>query len=212
MKDKNTNFHIHSFMRRLGLSDREILVYAFLYSFTVGEGGYYWGGQKYMADVLGFSMRTLQRVLHKLYERGLVEKHKDGRSRQGIRCKKPSADINNNTANTYAYEQYDGRYSDTDGKIIEWNENSVAKMRENESEFYKAATPKHTLISYGREGLVLLTKSQYDTLCMLLPREQVQTYFLRYELMLKDNMKTGAKAPHSAYKTIAKWINEDTKI
>ena len=215
MENKTTGYYIHGFMNELGLNHKEMLVYAFIYSFTVNGTGFYFGTQKYMADKLSLSMRTLQRILHNLHSKKLIEKYTDGNHR-GVRCRPVPKEIQEEkTMDKRIYDfcdEYDGRYATRGGKVIEWSSDMVEKMNRNATEFYKSVTPKHTLIRYGREGLVQLTKPQYDALCSLLQREEVQNYFVRYESMLKENMEKGIPSPHSAYKTIAKWIEDDMSV
>ena len=80
-------YHIHSFMYNLGLKPAAFLIYATLYSFTIGERGLYHGSQKYLAESLEIGVRTLQNSIKELFLRGLIEKcvSEDGKYK-GIRC------------------------------------------------------------------------------------------------------------------------------
>ena len=82
-----SGYHIHRFMRELGLSGNELYVYALIYSYTSGEVGMYYGKRQYFADTLGISLRTLSRMLSSLFARGYIEKtvSPDGLYK-GIRC------------------------------------------------------------------------------------------------------------------------------
>lgn len=213
MENKQGGHFVYGFMKDMGLSNKELMVYSFIYSFTQKGCGFYYGGQKYMAESLGLSMRTLQRVLRKLLDKGLIEKYHN-KTRCGLRST-PRKIVKEKIPVVSGYsasDEYDGRYARENGEVIKLNAEAVRKFNENEQRFYNGITPKHTLIRYGREGLVALTKPQYDALRTILKTENLQDYFLRYELMLKENIQTGKKPPHSAYKTLKAWIESDMEV
>ena len=67
-------------------------------------------------------------------------------------------------------------------------------------------------MSFGKSGGVIMTEPQYRILLSLLPTEELMPYLVKFENMLTENTKTGRKPPHSHYKTIKKWIEEDTAL
>ena len=72
----------------LKLSGSELFTYAMIFSYTKdGKGGLYYGTQKYLAATLGISVRTLQKAIAKLKDKGLVENavSEDGEY-SGLRC------------------------------------------------------------------------------------------------------------------------------
>ena len=198
MENKLKGYCVYKFMNELGLNHKELLVYAFIYSFTKNKNGYYYGTQKYIASELDLSMRTLQRVLHRLRLEGLIERCMGERG-VGIRCTEKGEQIKKPEENKSGYresDEYDGRFSKRNGEKIEFTPENAARVKENERRFYSNVRPKYDMISYGSEGLVRLTKEQYDALRTLINPVDLQMYFLRYEHMLKENMKTG---PHTRY-------------
>lgn len=80
-------YHIHSFMYNLGLKPAAFLVYATLYSFTIGERGLYHGSQRYLAETLNMTVRSYQNIIKELESKGLIERceSEDGKYK-GIRC------------------------------------------------------------------------------------------------------------------------------
>lgn len=80
-------YHIHRFMYGLGLKPAAFLVYAVLYSFTIGERGLYYGSQKYLAESLNMTVRTYQNTIKELELKGLIERceSEDGKYK-GLRC------------------------------------------------------------------------------------------------------------------------------
>ena len=80
-------FHIHRFMYDLGIQKSDLIIYAALYSFTIGERGLFHGSRAYLAESVGVSEKTVYRSLAKLFSMGLVEKHTTEDNRYtGVRC------------------------------------------------------------------------------------------------------------------------------
>ena len=202
--------HIYGFMRKLKLNKNELYAYAFLYSYTNGRVGCYYGSINNMALSLNLSRRTTFRILQSLRKRGLVER-KDVSGYRGLVAVMPGleADEVDKCNEKEELEDFDGRYATKDGERIEWCAETVEKRRENLDAFYKNREPKYTPLRYGLDGMVVLTKAQYDSLSALLHRSFLDEYFVRYERMLKANAEKNIAAPHSAYKTIKRWIEED---
>ena len=76
---------VHKFMAEGGLRGAELLVYAFLYPFTNGQVGVYYGSKRYIAESLGISLRSVFAALSSLLKKGWIEKRSDELCR-GIRC------------------------------------------------------------------------------------------------------------------------------
>ena len=76
------SFIVHGFMmRRLGLRMNELCIFAIIYSFTNGSGGFYFGTQGYLAEVCCSSLSTVKRALDGLLKKGYIERCEiDGRS------------------------------------------------------------------------------------------------------------------------------------
>ena len=68
---------------------------------------------------------------------------------------------------------------------------------------------KYDVKGYGRYGFVGMTDAQYTNLLALVNSEVLTAYVRRLEIMLENNTENGPPPPHSAYKTLKKWIEED---
>lgn len=84
-------YYVHPFMRELGLCRSLLSLYAAIYSFSMGGCGLYYGSQKYLAESIGISVRTVQRGLCRLREKNLIENavSEDGKY-TGIRALRPT--------------------------------------------------------------------------------------------------------------------------
>ncbi len=105
-----------------------------------------------------------------------------------------------------------------------------AEKKEKDSRYFSENLPEHErntfimmhryekegdnrkFLSFGKSGSVRMTEPQYEQLLELLPSEELMPYLAKLEIMLEDNLKTGRKPPHSHYKTVRKWIEEDTAL
>ena len=141
------NYHVHSFMLELGLTTSELMVYAFIYSFSKGEPGVYYGTQRYLATTIGISERTVLRVYKKLYQLKLIEKYEseDGKIK-GIRALVPQKkeetllpEIIKTPKSSYEIEEtltyIDEKYIDAQAISVfvssELNKEILAKRRKN---------------------------------------------------------------------------------
>ena len=71
--NETDGFHIYGWMRsRLNLSGGELLAYALVRQFSMGDAGIYTGGVPYLAKFLGCSAESARKYLHSLVEKGLV--------------------------------------------------------------------------------------------------------------------------------------------
>lgn len=98
------NYTVCGFMSRaLGLSGAELQVYAVIYSFSRDGIGTFSGSKEYLARTVGFSVRTVERALKDLTERGLV-------FRSRCRADEPFMYVTNSAMITRALEElYQGR-------------------------------------------------------------------------------------------------------
>ncbi len=226
---RKTEYHIKEFMYGLGIKNSDLKVYAALYSFTVGDRGLYHGAATYLADSLAISLRTVRRAYSKLSSLGLIERHatSDGRY-VGLRCvmslaegKKPEkekncASVRKNEKPCEAAAPASAR----DEEICELiNENIIsADAPDHEKNTllmmkrYERHGDNRRFFSFGRLGGVIMTEPQFKRLLELLPAEELMPYFTKLEIMLDENNKTGRKPPHSHYKVIKKWIEEDLAL
>ena len=77
---------------------------------------------------------------------------------------------------------------------------------------YEKTGDNRRFLEFGKSGSVRMTEPQYKRLLDLLPTEELLPYFVRFEAMLKENERTGKRPPHSHYKTLKKWIEEDLSL
>ena len=68
---------------------------------------------------------------------------------------------------------------------------------------------KYDVKGYGRYGFVCMTEAQHTSLLSLVDSEVLTSYVRRLEMMLENNTNTSPPPPHSAYKTLKKWIEAD---
>lgn len=87
MRVKSDNYMtIQGFMRTdLGLKGNELMIYAIIYGFSQSERQWYTGSRQYLADWTGCTARTVQTVLDKLTDEGLIVKRK-GRKNGAVYC------------------------------------------------------------------------------------------------------------------------------
>ena len=232
---RKTEYHVKDFMYGLGIKNSDLKVYAALYSFTVGERGLYHGSAAYLADSLGISLRTVRRAYGKLSSLGLIERHatSDGRY-VGLRCvmslteekkeeKRERVESANPSSSLIKAERSCEAacvHKTRDEEICELiNERLVAyDAPEHEKNTflmmkrYERSGDNRKFLSFGRSGGVIMTEPQFKRLLELLPAEELMSYFEKLEIMLDENVKTGRKPPHSHYKVIKKWIEEDTAV
>ena len=73
---------------------------------------------------------------------------------------------------------------------------------------YPVISPKYTYRSLGKYGIVQMTDEQHQKLLALVKSEQLQAYVRKLEILITD--KDYKSFNH--YKTIKKWITEDTAV
>lgn len=87
MRIKPDNYMtIQGWMRtELGLKGNELIVYALIYGFSQTEAQWFTGSRQYIAEWTGCSIRTVQNILDKLTNDGLIVKRK-GRRKGAYFC------------------------------------------------------------------------------------------------------------------------------
>ena len=81
-------------MQKLKIKGNALLVYAAIYSFSMGEMGVYFGTQAWLAGVLNINLRTLERALKLLREMKLIENTERAAGIRGVRiCDKTLEEI-----------------------------------------------------------------------------------------------------------------------
>ena len=236
-KEKKIEFHIKKFMYSLELKKSALVVYAALYSFSVGERGLYHGTQQRLADGLDISLRCLQNTLKKLFSLGLIERYvtADGRYR-GIRCVMSVCERGAKREENITEKQEPGAESlpvtekaASDKRSLPAGaEDRAAKIKvlttlgrdaseQEKNTFYmmyryEDPNDHRRFMRFGKEGLVAMTEAQYKRLLDLLPTEELMPYLSKFENMLKENRYNGKRGPHSHYKTLKKWIESDLSL
>ena len=192
------NFHLHSFIIDMDLNGSQRLVYAFLYSFSKGKPGVYYGTQKYLAKTLQMSERTISRVYKKLYEKGLIEKcvSKDG-TIKGIRTVLPK------NANPKAKP---------DEQCEEANAGTKYTPPKKVCEIEKSlpyVDSKYAFIEIPGCDVVSITENQYKKLRQLVGSDVLYGYAKRLNNYLYEHAGTRIPRIRSHYKLIKSWIEED---
>lgn len=238
-------YHINSFMYKLGIKNNALKVYAVLYSFTNGEIGVYYGSKKYLAAALEISERSLYNAIKELREKGLIEEYETEDARyKGIRCvrvkerearslakkekaaEEPAAKKPSPLPERVEYYEYNNEEIDEEEYFVAEVERRLGKrgveelssMPEHEKNMLRMSCKYETwgedrrkFLSFGNGG-VSMTEAQYEKLLGLVTGEELFLYFTKLENMLEENLKTGRKPPHSHYKVIKKWIEEDMAV
>ena len=226
---KKIEYHTNKFMYGLGICGSVLNVYAALYSFTRGERGLYHGSAAHLAEGISVSERTVRRAYAKLFSLGLIEKcvSDDGRY-SGVRCvdpklikKKASLESRGKSEDKSKLGECDAECVKTTEAEPEYNimiEDELSGMPEHKRNalrmMYKYEKPgdNRRLLSFGLKGGVFMTEPQYRNLLNLLPSEELMVYLVKLENMLDENLKTGKKPPHSHYRVIKKWIEDDLAV
>jgi predicted DNA-binding transcriptional regulator len=179
----------------MGLNANETLVYAFLYSFTQGKTGVYYGTQKYISNTLNIAMRTVERVLKNLREKGLIENYvSDDGKIKGIRTRMPAQDIED-------FEEEEEIMLPKVRKTPKTSNEIEENLPYIEEKFAPIEMP-------GIETL-FLTEKQYEKLRELVPNDVLYGYARRFDRYMLKRVGSVLPAPRSHYKLIKQWIEED---
>ena len=237
VKSVRANYHVFEFMRSLGLTGNVLNVYALLYSFTRSQAGLYYGSQETLANMLGISLRTVQRAYRELYRFGYIEKTRVGKF-SGVKCTHESVNKNKD-GNARKREQpsetarggergqgeakkeilsrridsaSNGARREIETSPIVDSVEGVLERRDVRVDYYRNPDPKYKLHYFGRHKHVAMTGAQYAELCALIEPEWVEYYIARCDCMVDKNIENPINAPpppHSYYRTIRSWIHKD---
>ena len=77
---------VYPALRYVGLSPSEVDIYSIINGFLRSNVGFFFGSREYLADISGWSVRTVYRVLSRLLSLGLIERTADGEGRYGYKA------------------------------------------------------------------------------------------------------------------------------
>ncbi len=207
--EKKDCFLIHGFMGALGLSASELLVYAIIFSYSLGKEEMFYGSLDYIAERTGVARRTVNSAVKKLMEEGLISR-RERSGKIGL-----SADLNR-------IKHKDSSPSSSGDKRLEKEPRGkeLAEQRKKPTPgrflFPDANTgktydtePMYQLITVGSDKAVKMTLEQYDKLKSLIPDIDLKRYIDRLAAI---HIERGGGNTHwrkSDYRIIREWIKED---
>ena len=206
-------FTVESFMYRkkedggLGLGGKNLLVFAFIHSFTRGDDGLYWGSQEFLAKYTCMSLSTAKRVIARLKEMGYIEKYETAglvglRSTVGGEASGDTVGCKHDTLEDCGRV----RKNSIEDSLLSLSEADTADAFAVPT-VCKRPAPKYTFISFGREDIVHMTKEQYESLLRLVDQDKLAAYVRKLELLM---MNQGYRTFNPCL-TIKKWILADSK-
>jgi DNA-binding transcriptional regulator YhcF (GntR family) len=219
-------------MLELSLKKSELILYAIIYAFTKGEAGLFYGSKRHLAYLSALSERTVHRALSSLVEKGYVEKTEIGK-KTGFRIKAIQEMPKDSYLPKEISEEIEKKNIEKEAKVKEPsksykidfdlsdlpnispsnNESNASNLRSDLDKFIDSMIrmppikPRYEIIGFGRYGYVGMTGEQFKKLCEIADSQTVTAYVRKFERMLERN--TSESSPHSAYKTIRKWLVED---
>ena len=222
----------HNFILDLPLTWCEKQIYALIYSFTVGDFGICFASKSRLAELSRCSQSSVYRAFTRLLALGFIEKATVGKY-HGVRAlvfestlkdsnrRSESSAVAPPTASEKARDDVKEAEvnSEDESTSLEEDEKGNTALTEKERYFReymkvfgKYSTlppPKYSFLGYGNHKNVLLTEKQYEALLLLAGYDRLSLYISRLDALIKNNEKTGKPPPHSAYRTLKKWINND---
>lgn len=218
-------FFVYTFMfAEFGLGGGSLLVYAIIYSFTKGENGTFYGSNDYLTKASGLSLGSVKNALSYLLKNGYIEKiNYSGRrgyraidkerierasaSEEWVECASSNRKMQSDAASvdTVSSEcvQENGEKGETLAFGLEKENLNIEELLAN-----LRHRPKYKFYKVGRNELVSMTDEQYEKLLKLVDSEVLFAYLRRLELLIRDK----GYRTFSPYKTIKKWIKEDTEV
>lgn len=216
----------------LGLSGTELLVYALVYSFS--RTGYFNGSRSYIAKRTGASLRSVDRALHSLVDKGYIIRILEGKdNKPSVYKAKMSVVAEAEEAERLDERQFaDSHFADSqnDGGVVSFCRGGGVNLATDNKEIMKeinclsssssahAPTGTHTrggtglkyeVKSYGREGLVSLTEQQYEYLRGLVGSDLLAAYIRKLEIY----MNTASDPPiRNHFKTLRRFIEDDYSL
>ena len=219
--DKSSYFIIYDFMVTKGLSGVKLLIYALIYSYTIGTYGLYFGSKEHLAETVGSTTRTVYNLLKSLIKEGLLEKYSDGK-REGYRCVIGKIhDLELTNEDEVISDDPESLNSEENAflsELLKMDTEDTAAFSEDEEDgipvYEKLAllapkNPKFKLVEFERFEYLTLSEVQYRELLRLVTSDVLWIYFTRFNNMIKNNIKEGKKSPRSHFKVIKQWILED---
>lgn len=210
MQEREGYFKIYDFMvGRLGLTGTPLLVYALVYSFYEA-GRTLRASREYIARRVGVTDRSVRRVLAELCESGYIKRIDGGfeidTTALHTEADKTSGGTNRqvNRTNCQGKAEKTSAYKERDNKYITTTTTNSACARDG--------AEMNRFDFAGRSEIVRMTPKQYEILSSLVDGEDLDIYILRLEALMKNTAMKGTLYVHSPYRTIRKWIEEDTSV
>ena len=201
----------------LDLTPSELLVYALLYSYTLGTEGLFYASLDYISEQTGVARRTVNSAVKKLLSLGYIERAgingKNGlrtvlsikerilRMLEGVK-EEPSAEmmteekIKAEPVKKATVHIPKGRF---------WLPDKVT------GEVYPYE-PKYTIIKMGQKNQVKMTPEQYDKLKSLIPDFELLKYVEKLASIHIERSGRKESWAKSDYRIIRDWIDEDFRV
>lgn len=200
----------------LGLGGTRLLIYALIYSFK-RSGLTYYGTQEYLADRIGCAVSTIRRSLKMLLDANLITKVYEKGSKTPIYTINDSFENNKNDEKdgckmTADFNTSNRSFSADDALILSDKNKEIinnTSSTSSKSAYAQRDDFKVSFLKYGVEGLVTMTKEQYNALCDSLGEKMTEAYVGRLETYLISNPGVCLK---SHYKTLRRWAEEDARV
>ena len=216
-EQSESGFVVYGFMvGELGLTGTRLLVYALIYSFKKSGLAYY-GTLGYLSDRIGCSSASVKRSLKVLLDANLITKVYEKDSKTPIYTindpkENDENDEKDGVKTTVDFEPLRGSFCTSEKLIL--SPKNKERINNTSSTSSKGAYEQEKdrsvfFLKYGVEGLVTMTKEQYNALCSSLGEEMTETYIGRLETYLISNPGVCLK---SHYKAIRKWAREDAEV
>ena len=202
----NSSYMIHSFMlENLGLRGSELTIFAIIHSFSKGEKGLYYGTNQFLAEASGLSISTVKRALFRLLSKGYIEEL-TSREHRCYRCTEAVTAPRVDAEELPEVDTEPMPSNEAEEEIPSINEINERGLDVRELLSDPDVCPKYQFHSVSKEGLVQMTAEQYKRLSSLVSDDKLTAYIRRLESLIKNS----GYRTHSAYKTIKRWVLEDS--
>ena len=210
------NFSIHKFMvASLGLSGVALLVYAYIFSFTV-HNKYCYASVEKIATEIGSSAASVKRAINSLVEKNYVEKKSQDDFRTNRYYAKRNAENSPipNPSGQNEPAQNDllsGSKCTTEWLKMSYNNKDTTKVITSSSIIPPVKEKKREIVflRYGYEQLVMLTPKQYSDLLQRLGKNTLEEYIIKLESYMLAFPDRYVK---NHYETILRWARTDAKL
>ncbi len=215
MKKKYGCFAIHKFMIGLGLSASELLVYALLYSYTVGEIGVFFASHNYISEQTGVSRRTVYSAVKELISKGLIERCEYA-GRSGLRAVLSAVNGSEGEKPQSGASENEDEHTGCEAKPEEKRALRVVPGRflfpdVNTGKVYDEE-PKYRILEIGQHKAVKMTLEQYDELKSLIPDIELKNYVDRLASIHIERSANGECWRKGDYRIIREWIKQDFEV